>query len=54
MIFDDFYMFPAQFKYVIIQVMYSEGHIQFVDQCASVKVASSAQNLVMQNCSFKK
>lgn len=53
MILDDFYMFPAQFSYVIRHVMYFEGHVQFVNQCASVKVANSAGNSVLQELRFQ-
>jgi hypothetical protein len=53
MILDDFYMFPTQFSYVIIHIIYSEGHVQFVDQCASVKVANNAENLVLQELQFQ-
>jgi hypothetical protein len=53
MILDDFYMFCAQFSYVITYVMYFEGHVQFADQCASVKFANSAENSVLQELRFQ-
>jgi hypothetical protein len=35
------------FYYVIIHVRNFESHIQLVDKCAPVKVASSTENLVI-------
>jgi hypothetical protein len=50
---DDFCLFPAQCCYVIIYVKNFESQVQFVDQCAPVKVANSAVKSVLQKLHFQ-
>jgi hypothetical protein len=54
--FDDFVwpLFPAQFRYVIINARYLESHVQLVDRCEPCKFTNDVENLVLQALQFQK
>jgi hypothetical protein len=47
MISYNFCLLPTQFYYIIIYVWKVESHVQIVDQCASWKIFSGADNLIL-------
>jgi hypothetical protein len=53
MILDYFYLFHAQFFYEIVCLKNFESHMLFVDLCAPVKIANSAQKSVLQALQFQ-
>jgi hypothetical protein len=43
----DFYLFPAQFCYIIIYIWKVRSCVHIADRCAPWKISSGAQNLVL-------
>jgi hypothetical protein len=54
MILYDVCLLPAQFHYVIINILYLESQVQLADWCAPWKFTSGAENLVLQVLQFQK
>jgi hypothetical protein len=53
MIFYDLCLLPAQFCYVIVCIWKVESRVQIADRCATWKIFSGAENLVLQTLQFQ-
>jgi hypothetical protein len=52
MILYDFGLFPAQFRYIIVCIRKVECCVQIADRCASWRISSDAENLILQALQF--
>jgi hypothetical protein len=53
MILDDFCLLPAWFCYVIINVWHMKRFVHISNLCAFRKIASGAENLILQSLQFQ-
>jgi hypothetical protein len=52
MILYDFCLLLAQFRYVILNILYMENHVQLADGCTPWKFTSGGESLVLQALKF--
>jgi hypothetical protein len=48
MILYDFYLLPAQFRYIIVYIRKVESRVQIADLWAPWKISNGAENIVFQ------
>jgi hypothetical protein len=53
MIQDYFWLYAAQFNFIVVHVRNFEDHVQVVDWCAPVRISNSAEYSVLQALQFQ-